>query len=102
MPDVFTALANPTRRSILTELRHRPQSVNELAAHFAIGRPSVSEHLQVLAAVGLVRDERAGQQRIYHLEAGPLADAADWLEPFEQYWKGRLRDLRAVLDEEHR
>jgi DNA-binding transcriptional ArsR family regulator len=101
MPDVFNALANPTRREILTHLRGGAQSVTALAEHFEIKRPAVSEHLQVLLAVGLVRDERVGQHRYYHLEAQPLADAVSWLDGFEGYWKGRLRSLRAVLDEEN-
>ncbi len=100
--DVFTALANPVRREILSELAAGPRSVNDLAGRFAIGRPAVSEHLQVLRGVGLVSAVQVGQQRHYHLEAAPLADAADWLAPFEKYWNARLRALRDVLDEEDR
>lgn len=99
MPDVFSVLANPTRRGILAELRERPQTVSELVAQFELGRPAVSEHLQVLRAAGLVHDERVGQHRVYHLDAGPLAEASDWLHPFERYWRDRLRGLRAALDE---
>lgn len=102
MADVFSALANPVRRQILTLLRDGPQAVNELAGEFELGRPAVSEHLQVLRRAGLVREEPRGQRRYYHLEAGPLAEVEDWLHPFERYWRRRMRSLRDVLDEENR
>ena len=98
--DVFSALANPVRRDILSELASGSKSVNELAGRFEIGRPAVSEHLQVLRATGLVTAEQVGQQRLYHLQAEPLAAAVDWLAPFEKFWNARLRALRDVLDEE--
>ncbi len=98
--DVFSALANPVRRDILAELASGPKSVNELAGLFEIGRPAVSEHLQVLRTAGLVAAEHVGQQRHYHLQGAPLAEAAEWLAPFEKFWNARLRALRDVLDEE--
>lgn len=100
--DVFAVLANPVRREILTLLRDGPRAVNDLAGHFALGRPAVSEHLQVLRRAGLVREERRGQHRYYHLDAEPLAQVDDWLHPFERLWRQRLRSLRDVLDEENR
>lgn len=100
--DVFAVLANPVRREILTLLRDGPRAVNDLAGHFALGRPAVSEHLQVLRRAGLVREEPRGQHRYYHLDAEPLAQVDDWLHPFERLWRQRLRSLRDVLDEENR
>lgn len=96
--DVFSVLANPVRRDILTALLERPRTVTELAEGRAIGRPAVSEHLQVLMRSGLVRDERRGQHRVYHLHAERLQEVDDWLHPFEHYWRGRMRALRDVLD----
>lgn len=100
--DVFAVLANPVRREILSLLRDGPRAVNDLAGHFALGRPAVSEHLQVLRRAGLVREEPRGQHRYYHLEAAPLAEVEDWLHPFERLWRQRLRRLRDILDEENR
>ncbi len=97
--DVFSVLANPVRRDILTALLEQPRTVTELAEGRAIGRPAVSEHLQVLVRSGLVRDERRGQHRVYHLEAERLREVDEWLHPFEHYWRGRMRALRGVLDE---
>ncbi len=99
--NVFGALANPVRRQILVKLRERPRSVTDLAGEFAVGRPAISEHLQVLRRAGLVREEPRGQHRYYHLEALPLAEVDDWLHPFERYWRARMRKLHEVLDEEN-
>jgi DNA-binding transcriptional ArsR family regulator len=99
--DVFSALANPVRREILVALRDGPRAVNDLASRFALGRPAVSEHLQVLRKAQLVREEPRGQQRFYHLEPVRLAEVDAWLHPFERYWRARLRALDAVLDEEN-
>lgn len=96
---VFAALANPTRRALLDLLREKPQAVNQLAEHFSMRRPSVSEHLKVLREAGLVVDERHGRERIYRLEIEPLREAAEWFHPYEQFWRDRTRRLRHLLDE---
>lgn len=96
---LFAALANGTRREVLRLLRERgPQPVQALADHFAMRRPSLSEHLRVLREAGLVSEERAGRQRIYRLEAAPLADVQDWLHPYERFWRDRLKGLGDLLD----
>jgi DNA-binding transcriptional ArsR family regulator len=98
--DVFAALANPTRRALLDLLRDRPRPVHELAEQFAMRRPSVSEHLRVLREAGLVADERRGRQRVYRVEPERLREIAEWLHPYEEFWRDRLRGLRELLDEE--
>ncbi len=100
--DVFSALANPVRRKILKRLRRRARSVNELARGFEIGRPAISEHLQVLRKARLVREEPRGRQRYYHLDPRPLADVEEWLEAFTRYWKKRLAALEDLLGGEDR
>jgi DNA-binding transcriptional ArsR family regulator len=96
---LFAALANSTRREVLRLLREQgPQPVQALADHFAMRRPSLSEHLKVLREAGLVSEERAGRQRIYRLEAAPLADVQDWLHPYERFWRDRLKGLGDLLD----
>jgi DNA-binding transcriptional ArsR family regulator len=100
MEGVFAALASPVRREILSLLLAGPQPVNRLAAHFEMARPSVSEHLRVLREAGLVSEERAGRQRLYELQAEPLAQVRDWLSPYEKFWRDKMRSLRALLDEE--
>lgn len=98
--DVFGALANPVRRQILASLRDGPRAVSDLAGDFDLGRPAISEHLQVLRRAGLVREEPRGQRRYYHLEPAPLAEVDEWLHPFERYWRARLRALREMLGRE--
>ena len=98
--DVFAALANPVRREILMSLRRGPRGVSELARGFEIGRPAVSEHLQVLRRAKLVRDEQRGRERYYHLDPRPFADVERWLGAFTKYWEKRLAALDRVLDEE--
>lgn len=100
MTDVFAALANPVRRQILASLRDGPRAVNDLASMFALGRPAVSEHLQVLRKAQLVREEPRGQRRFYHLQPLPLAEVGEWLHPFERYWRERMHVLAEVLDAE--
>jgi len=96
---LFAALANATRREVLRLLRDEgPQAVQALADHFDMRRPSLSEHLKVLREAGLVSEERSGRQRIYRLEASPLADVQDWLHPYERFWRQRLRGLGELLD----
>ena len=86
-PDVFSALASPVRRSLLDLLADGPHTVQELATHFDMRRPSVSEHLKVLKDSGLVHERRAGRHRIYGLDASPLRDMADWLRRYEKFWR---------------
>jgi DNA-binding transcriptional ArsR family regulator len=89
--DVFTALANPTRRELLRLLRDRgPQPVQQLADQFEMARPSVSEHLRLLREAGLVTELRTGRHRFYRLEPDPLREVLDWLVPYERFWRGTL------------
>ena len=78
--DVFAALASPVRRELLRLLRvHGPLPVHELAGHFDMRRPSVSEHLRVLLDVGLVGEDRSGRLRYYRLRPEPLRQVSEWL-----------------------
>lgn len=99
---VFAALANPTRRELLRLLRDEGQQpVQRLANHFAMQRPSISEHLKVLLDAGLVSEHRQGRQRYYYLEGTALRAVQEWLAPYEQFWKDRFANLEALLEEEN-
>ncbi len=95
---VFSALANPVRREILMRLRRGARPAGELAKGFDIGRPAVSEHLQVLRKARLVREEPRGRERYYHLDPRPLSEIGTWLEAFTRYWEKRLAALEDVLE----
>jgi DNA-binding transcriptional ArsR family regulator len=94
---VYAAIADPTRRRILELLTGGERSAGDLAAEFAISRPGVSRHLRVLREAGLVRSRGAGQQRMYVLDAAPLAGVADWLRRYEAFWPQRLDALDTEL-----
>ncbi|MDR6437035.1 DNA-binding transcriptional ArsR family regulator [Paenarthrobacter nicotinovorans] len=99
--DVFGALANPSRRTILDNLLTGPLPAGELTGRLELSRSSASEHLTVLKEAGLIREERKGRQRIYHLEARGLQEVNGWLKNYEQYWNQRLDALADLLDEEN-
>lgn len=95
----FAALADPTRRAILARLIEGDCSVTELAEPFAMSQPAVSKHLKVLERAGLVSRGREAQWRPCRLDAGPLKDATDWLEPYRRLWEARFDRLDAYLAE---
>ena len=95
----FSALADPTRRAILARLASGAASVGELAEPFAMSLPAVSKHLKVLEHAGLIRRGREAQWRPCQLEAGPLKDAADWLEHYRRFWEQSFERLGDYLDE---
>ncbi|MDQ6779322.1 MAG: metalloregulator ArsR/SmtB family transcription factor [Actinomycetota bacterium] len=82
----FSALADPTRRAILTRLADGAATVNELAEPFPISVQAVSKHLGVLEHAGLIMRGRSAQLRPSRLRAQPLKDAADWLGSYQQFW----------------
>lgn len=98
LPDVFGALANPARRRMLDALRVGPLTAGELTGLLALSRSAASEHLAVLRETGLVREERRGRNRVYHLRPDGLEQAGDWLKPYEHYWNRRLDALGSLLD----
>ncbi len=96
---VFAALADPTRRAILTRLAAGDASVNEIAAPFEMSQPAVSKHLKVLERAGLVERAIDKQRRPARLKAEPMAAAVGWLEEFRRFWSGSFDQLDGLLDE---
>jgi DNA-binding transcriptional ArsR family regulator len=82
----FAALADPTRRAILARLASGEASVTELAEPFEMSLPAISKHLKVLERAGLIARGREAQWRPCRLAAGPLKDAANWLEHYRRFW----------------
>jgi DNA-binding transcriptional ArsR family regulator len=95
----YAALAEPSRRQILDLLREHERSVSELVAHLDLSQPGVSKHLKVLRESGLVAVRPDGKRRWYGLRAEPLAEVADWLEPYRRHWSGRLDALERHLED---
>jgi DNA-binding transcriptional ArsR family regulator len=94
----FIALADPTRRAILARLKAGDATVNELAAPFEISQPAVSKHLKILERAGLVTRSNVGTSRPVRIEAGPMREAADWLEKYREFWEKSYQRLDALLE----
>jgi DNA-binding transcriptional ArsR family regulator len=95
----YAALADPTRRAILARLAAGEATVGELAEPFAISLPAVSKHLKVLERAGLIARGRKAQWRPCRLEAGPLKDAARWLDHYRCFWDNSFDRLDEYLGE---
>ena len=95
----YAALADPTRRAILSRLATGEASVTELAEPFEMSLPAVSKHLKVLERAGLIARGRKAQWRPCRLEAAPLKDAADWLEEYRRFWEESFDRLDEYLRE---
>lgn len=96
---VFAALADPTRRAILSRLAAGAASVNEIAAPFAMSQPAVSKHLKVLERAGLVERDVDRQRRPARLRAEPMAAAARWLEEYRRFWSSSFDRLDGLLEQ---
>lgn len=97
---IFSALAHPVRRQVISLLLVRERTAGKIAEEFEISRSAVSEHLGILRHADLVRETKSGRERIYSLNAEPLAELRNWLEPFEIYWKTRLAQLARQLEDD--
>ena len=96
---IFAALADPTRRAILSRLAAGEASVNEIAAPFEMSQPAVSKHLRVLERAGLIERDIDKQRRPARLKAEPMAAAVSWLEEFKQFWSSSFDQLDGLLRE---
>jgi DNA-binding transcriptional ArsR family regulator len=97
LSSTVAALADPPRRAILARLALGETSVNEIAKPFAMSLPAVSKHLKVLEGAGLITRGRDAQWRPCKLEAGPLKDAASWIENYRKFWEASLDRLEEYL-----
>ena len=95
----FAALADPTRRRILSHLARGSKRVTQLARPHAMSLPAVSKHLRVLEKAGLLRRRRYGRVHEMQLDAEPLKKAAQWVEEYRKFWEGSLDRLAAYLEE---
>ena len=96
---LFFALSDPIRRSILERLDGQALLVSELAAPFDISLQAVSRHIQVLVRAGLIQQERSGRISRCSLDAGPLLEAAVWMNRYSKYWQQQFDMLAATLAE---
>jgi DNA-binding transcriptional ArsR family regulator len=98
----FRAIADPTRREILSLLRGGPHTVGEIAVNFRTSRPAISKHLRLLRSAGLVVTRKDGTARICRLNAKPLRAVSTWLHDYEAFWGESLRSLKNYIEETER
>lgn len=96
---IFSALADPTRRAILSQLATGPASVNEIAEPYEMSQPAVSKHLKVLERAGLIERDIDKQRRPARLSPEPMAAAVRWLEEFREFWAASFDQLDGLLEE---
>lgn len=97
LDQVFFALSDPIRRQILEQLDGQALLVSEIAASFDVSLQAVSRHIQVLVRAGLIQQERTGRISRCSLDAGPLLDAAVWMNRYSKYWQQQFDLLAAAL-----
>ena len=95
--DVFQAIADPTRRAILTLLAAHAMTPNALAEHFDSSRQAISKHVKILSECHLVKQELSGREIYYHYNPKKLKEVDKWLQPFKAMWESRFDQLDAVL-----
>jgi DNA-binding transcriptional ArsR family regulator len=95
--DVFQAIADPTRRAILSLIALQAMTPNALAEHFDTSRQAVSKHIQILTECDLVKQELSGREIYYHFNAKKLKEVDSWMDPFRKYWNARFDQLDTLL-----
>lgn len=100
--DPFQAIADPTRRAILTLLAIQAMTPNALAEHFDSSRQAVSKHIQVLTECELVSPEAEGREIYYHINPAKMKEIADWLDAFRILWERRFNQLDELLKKQKR
>lgn len=98
---VFRALADPTRRGLVSLLHERERSVRELTEAFDMTQSAVSQHLKILREAEIVNERKSGRLRIYAFNAEPLLVAQSWLTDHTAFWQSRLENLGAHLRGKH-
>jgi DNA-binding transcriptional ArsR family regulator len=95
--DVFQAIADPTRRAIITLIALQAMTPNAIAEHFKSSRQAVSKHIQILTECQLLKQKQQGREIYYHLNPQKMKEVDKWLEQFRQIWESRFNQLDNVL-----
>ncbi len=98
-PDIFKALADPTRRALLERLAEGEQTATQLREGFAMTQPAMSQHLAVLRSAGLVSERREGRYAHYRIAPGGLTPLHQWLARYQAFWPARIDNLKDLLKE---
>jgi DNA-binding transcriptional ArsR family regulator len=97
--DIYQAIADPTRRAILTLLTIGAMTPNAIAGHFGSSRQAVSKHIQILAECGAVDQDQRGREIYYQLNIEKMKEIDHWMEAFRKLWEARFDQLDNILDD---
>src|SRR5579872_3955815 len=100
--DIFQAIADPTRRSILLLLASQSMTAGAIAANFDTARPTISKHIQILTECDLLRQEQSGREIYYHFNSNKMKEIAEWLMPFAKMWDDRFNKLETIMKKNSR
>ncbi len=95
--DVFQAIADPTRRGILTLLAVQALTPGAIAGNFKSSRQTISKHIQILTECQLLKQEQSGREIYYHINAKKMKEVADFIEPFRTMWDNRFNKLEIIM-----
>jgi DNA-binding transcriptional ArsR family regulator len=95
--DVFQAIADPTRRAIITLLAVHAMTPGAIAEHFDSSRQTISKHIQILTECELLKQEQTGREIYYHLNPKKMKTIADFIEPFRNMWDDRFNKLESIM-----
>lgn len=96
--DIFQAIADPTRRELLSLLAEREMPVTAISEHFPITRTAVSKHLRILTEAGLVTEKKIGRETRYKLQPEGLKELKQWLSFYERFWEDKLAALKNFVE----
>lgn len=97
--DVFQAIADPTRREIISLIANKTLNLNAIAESFDISRPAISQHIKILAECGIVVIDQKGRERYCYVQPQKIKEIDDWLAPFRKLWEQRFDRMDNILHE---
>lgn len=97
--DVFQAIADPTRRAIISLIAHQSLNLNAIAGNFDVSRPAISQHIKVLVECGIIIIHQQGRERFCEAQLGKLSEVAAWVEPYKKFWARRMDKLDSLVGE---
>ncbi len=97
--DVFQAIADPTRREIISLIAHRSLHLNSVAEKFDVSRPAISKHIKILTECGLITIKQHGRHRYCEARLEKLNEISNWVEQYRKFWTQKLDALETYLEE---
>jgi DNA-binding transcriptional ArsR family regulator len=96
--DVFQAIADPTRRQIISLIAHKAMNLNAIAENFDISRPAISQHIKILTECGMVVVRQEGRERFCEAKLDGLREVSNWVGQYRQFWNEKFDSLGSYLN----